>query len=115
MLRKLGVSLAALPFIMTMTAPRANAAASCPSGQTKCSNGCKSLQTDARNCGKCGSARATGATCAAGVCQEIVDSAYNRTRGPVEVEAILVHTVFQEARACPLQPRFSFTIFGLRQ
>jgi hypothetical protein len=70
MLRKLGVGLAALPFIMTMTAPRANAAASvatCPAGQTMCSNGCKNLQNDPGNCGTCAKV-CSGSPCTSGTC-----------------------------------------------
>jgi hypothetical protein len=69
MLRK--VALAAVPVIMTMTAPRANAAASvtCPAGQTNCSGVCKNLQTDAANCGTCGHACTDGTpVCMGGAC-----------------------------------------------
>ena len=41
----------------------------CPSGQTDCGGGvCSDLQTDAANCGACGSACGSGQPCAGGVC-----------------------------------------------
>jgi Stigma-specific protein, Stig1/Coenzyme PQQ synthesis protein D (PqqD) len=73
LLRQLAV--AALPVIMTMVAPRANAAAStptaggvCPPGQTMCSGVCVNLQTSQTNCGACGEACGTTQSCVAGQC-----------------------------------------------
>ncbi|MEZ4408251.1 MAG: MXAN_6577-like cysteine-rich protein [Polyangiales bacterium] len=40
----------------------------CPGGQSACGDRCVNLQADTANCGACGTACATGQTCAAGVC-----------------------------------------------
>ena len=40
----------------------------CPAGQTDCSGTCADLQTDAANCGACGTACGAGQPCAGGVC-----------------------------------------------
>jgi hypothetical protein len=76
-LRKLGVALAALPAIMTLTAPTAAQAASpiaqCPSGLTACLTGCKNLLIDVSNCGFCSRACTTGTTpaCCSGNCTDL--------------------------------------------
>jgi hypothetical protein len=43
-------------------------ATTCAAGQTECSSRCVDLSSDPANCGACGMACATGATCGAGVC-----------------------------------------------
>ncbi len=45
-----------------------NGACACGTGQNLCSGSCKNLQTDAANCGTCGTACGTGQTCTAGAC-----------------------------------------------
>jgi hypothetical protein len=75
MLRKL--ALAALPVILTITAPRTAQAASqagptpptCPPGQTMCSGVCVNLQSNVSNCGTCGhSCGPNATTCQSGAC-----------------------------------------------
>jgi peroxiredoxin len=49
---------------------RAFAQGSCPSGQILCNGTCVNTATDPNNCGKCGSACASGELCQAGVCAQ---------------------------------------------
>jgi len=42
--------------------------AGCATGQTACASGCADLQTDAANCGACGTACGMGGTCRMGAC-----------------------------------------------
>jgi hypothetical protein len=48
--------------------PWANFSASCPTGQTRCANGCVDLQTASNNCGACGNTCSNGTVCSAGSC-----------------------------------------------
>ncbi len=46
-----------------------NGVCACPAGQTLCGGACTDLTTDAANCGQCGNACATGASCVSGTCK----------------------------------------------
>ncbi len=48
--------------------PSKNSPGSCSAGQTSCSGACTSTQTDAKNCGACGTACPSGQSCAGGSC-----------------------------------------------
>ncbi len=49
----------------------------CLGGQTNCSGTCTSLQTDSKNCGKCGSACAAGKSCCGAKCVDLLTDSNN--------------------------------------
>ncbi len=59
---------AAFPDVGRVSTPGTGADAGCGAGMTLCSGQCTSLQTDAVNCGTCGSRCAAGQVCQAGAC-----------------------------------------------
>jgi hypothetical protein len=56
------------------TATCSSGVCQCPNGQTACGVVCSDLNTDPKNCGKCGTTCASG-ICTAGVCQKVKDCA----------------------------------------
>jgi hypothetical protein len=51
-----------------VSTPGAVCIPACDSSQTCCARQCLDLETDARNCGKCGNACASGSACVKGAC-----------------------------------------------
>src|SRR5439155_23743754 len=50
------------------TGSRCSSGVCCPPGTTNCGGACVNLQTDARNCGTCGTTCGAGQACCNGVC-----------------------------------------------